>query len=150
MWKCLTLPMWLWWHICFSCYPSIHYLCHCSFLRGTGGTGANPSWHWARGAVHCGLVASQHTDIQPFTITFTLIFNLLSPITLNPICMFLDYGWKLEYKEKIHINTWKTCKLHTTTFGTWNHWVKRSVMKKDQLGNGDKEAITLRLHHLST
>ena len=58
------------------------------------------SCHWERGGVHPGQTRC----------TLTPRYNL--PINLST-CMFLDGGRKLEYPERIHTHTGRTCKLHT-------------------------------------
>jgi len=84
---------------------------------GSGGAGAYPSCHWARGGVHPGQLASpsqghiETNETQPCTLTLTPKDNLESPINLT--CMFLDGGRKLEYPERTHAYTGRTCKLHT-------------------------------------
>jgi len=45
------------------------------------------------------------------TLTLTPKDNLESPINLT--CMFLDSGRKLDYPERTHTYTGRTCKLHT-------------------------------------
>ena len=63
--------------------PSINTL---RTLWGTWEAEANPSWHWAGGAVHPGPVA--YRDKQPVTVTFTPTDKLESPIYPIPISMW--------------------------------------------------------------
>ena len=112
------------WYIHPSIHPSIHPLIHpffyiCLIRRsGRGGAGAYPSAHRARGWVHPVRVASPsqgHTETNE-TNNHTHSHSLLRTIFDSPInltCMFLDGGRKLEYPERTHAYTGRTCELHT-------------------------------------
>jgi len=52
-----------------------------------------------------------HRATQRQTTTLTPRDNIESPINLT--CMFLDSGRKLEYPERTHAYTGRTCKLPT-------------------------------------
>jgi len=98
-------------------HPSIHFLYPLNPSVGSrGGARAYPSGHRARGGVHPRQVASPSQTRQTTThmLTLTPKDNLVEKPS-NLTCLFLD-GWrKLEYPERTHAYTGRTCKLHTDT-----------------------------------
>lgn len=80
-----------------STFPKTKFVSYCihwffrdrlsaSGLWGTRGTRANPSWHWMRGTPWTSrqLITGQHThrDKQPYTLTFSRMGNVESPVNL--------------------------------------------------------------------
>ncbi|MEQ2316835.1 hypothetical protein AMECASPLE_036579 [Ameca splendens] len=79
----------------------------------TFSTPANPCWvvggcYWVRGGVHPVQVSGPS---QEKTTIHTYLFRETNNLTV----MFLDCGRKLEYPEKTHACTGRTCKLRIGT-----------------------------------
>ncbi|MED6295035.1 hypothetical protein CHARACLAT_027280 [Characodon lateralis] len=86
-------------------------------LHGHGGAGAYLQWSLGKKwdtawTGHQSITRHQRytQDKQPCTHTHTFKSKLETPINLT--VMFLDCGRKLEYLERIHARSGRTCKLH--------------------------------------
>ncbi len=85
-------------------HPSIHHL-YCLSLEGCGDAGSNSSWHWARGRVHSGQVASQsqgrhietdnHSHSKHECTTDFQLFHLAIGFVYTIVSVF-EYRWILH------------------------------------------------------
>jgi len=103
---------------CLSKDPSIHSLYLLYLTQGSEGARASPRYHWARGdGTPCTgrqSITGPHRDKQgknhPHSHSLQGSF-VESAVNLS--CMFLSSRRKLEYPERSHAYTGRTCKLHT-------------------------------------